>query len=111
MNRYSKWMAPFALVLICSTAVFAQSNRLNNRLENRAGHLEGGTEQGGAGESTRRDGRRMERLGAREDNQTQAKVDARVTPESDSRLSPPSNLVNRKIDRVNEPPKTPPARR
>lgn len=111
MNRYSKWMAPFALVLVFSTPLFAQSNRLNNRIDNRAGQ-QGGTIQQGEqpGQSTRREGRRLEPLGARLNNEVQAKVDGNLTTESGSRLTPPSNQVNKKIDRMNQNTQAAPSR-
>ena len=111
MNRYSKWMIPIVLVLVCSTAGFAQSNRLNNRLENRAGHQEGKTEQGEEPGQSSREGRRVERLGAWLNNVTRSKVDGNVTTESGSRLNPPSNQAGKKIDRLNQNTQTPPASR
>lgn len=112
MNRYLKWMLVFVWILVFSTAVFAQSNRLNNRLDNRAGHQGGAIEQGEqAGQSTRRQGRRVEPLGAQLNNEAQTKADGNLPSENGNRLKQPSNQAGKKIDRINQNTQAPAASR
>lgn len=114
MNRYSKWMLPFAWVLVFSTSAFAQSNagRLNNRLDNRVTNQEGTMEQGEQpGELTHKEGRRVQPLGAPLNHKAQTKVDGNVAPENRNRLKQQSNQAGKKIDPVNRNTQAAPASR